>query len=159
MNQTFPSAGIRVTIKSFVPTAIVNMDKKLYTVADTLLVSNGNGTVSQTKVNDPIRVDRRARVNLVFEVVAGDGTDAIYHPVGISFFGQHGGVGMEDFPSRLVSADPFNRLQLSVHDANLGVSSFEFKLIIQRANDGALGVIDPQVNNAVVHQVGQSGER
>ena len=113
-----------------------------------MLISSGNGTVSQPAVNDPIRVDRLARVELVFEVVAGDGTNDVYQPVGISFFGQNGGVGMDDFPTRLVAADPFKRLRLSVHDANLGGSSFEFKLVIQRERDGALGVIDPHVNNA-----------
>jgi len=148
MHNTFPTAGIRITIKGFVVTAFVNKDPKVYTKADTLLISNGNGTVSQPAVNDPIRVDRLARVELVFEVVTGDGTNDVYNPVGVSFFGHGGDVGLADFPTRLVSADPFKRLRLSVHDVNLGGSSFEFKLVIQRERDGALGVIDPQVNNA-----------
>lgn len=148
MSQKYQSAGIKVTIKEFVPTAFVNSQAKTYTQADVLLVSRANGTVSQPHVNDPIRVDRGAVVDLVFEVASLANDPDIYHPVGVSFFGQNGGVGMDDFPTRSVSADPFKRLRLTVHDANVDGNKFEFKLMIQRERDGAIGVIDPLIDNA-----------
>ena len=149
MHTAYPTAGIRITVKKFVATAFVNKDAGTYTTADTLLISNANGHVSQAAgVNGPIRVDRDAVVDLFFEVVNGDGTTDVYQPVGISFFGKYGGIGMEDFPTRTITADPFKRLQLRVHDANVHGNSFEFKVVLQRERDGALGVIDPQVDNA-----------
>jgi hypothetical protein len=148
MSNKFPFAGILVTVKTFVETAVADRDARHCSTADVLLVTKAGGTVSQPHVNDPIRVDRGAVVDLVFEVRSGSTDPDAYHPVGISFFGQYGGIGMDDFPTRTVSADAFNRLRLTVHDANLDGNVFEFKLVIQRERDGALGVIDPQINNA-----------
>lgn len=147
MSNKYPFAGIRITIKKFVSTALAN-DAKTYSLADVLLVTNANGAVSQPRVNDAIRVDRGAVVDLVFEVATMLPDLDTYHVVGISFFGQNGGIGMADFPTRTVAADAFNRLRLTVHDANVDGNLFEFKLVVQRERDGALGVIDPQINNA-----------
>lgn len=149
MTTAYPTAGVRITVTKFVATAFINKDAAHYTLADTLLISNANGLVSQAAgVNGPIRVERGAAVDLVFEVVNGDGTAAVYQPVGISFFAKYGSIGLEDFPTRTVFADPFKRLLLRVHDANVHGNSFEFKVVLQRESDGALGVIDPQVDNA-----------
>ena len=148
MSNKCPSAGIRVTIKKFVETAFINADIRHYSEADVLLISSANGTVSQPHVNDSIRVDRAAVVDLIFDVASPPTDRETYQPVGVSFFGQNGGIGMDDFPTRTVAADAFDRLLLTVHDANVDGNRFDFKLVIQRVRDGALGVIDPQINNA-----------
>ena len=148
MSSKYPFAGIKVTITKFEQTAIVNNDAKTYSQADVLLITNANGSVSQPRANDPIRVDRGAVVDLIFEVESKLPDLEVYQPVGVSFFGQHGGIGMNDFPTRTVAADAFKRLRLTVHDANVDGNVFEFKLVIQRERDGALGVIDPLINNA-----------
>ncbi len=148
MSNHCPFAGIRVTVTKFAPVAFMNADPKTYSFGDVLLVTNANGMVSQPKLNAAIRVDRGAVVDLVFELASPPGDPETYNVVGISFFGQHGGIGMSDFPVRTVSADPFGRLRLTVHDANIDGNLFEFKLVLQRERDGALGVIDPQIDNA-----------
>jgi hypothetical protein len=148
MHMNCPAAGIRLAITKFNPTAIATREASHFTDATVTLVGTAGNLVSQAAPNGPIRVDRGAVVDLVFEVIAADGSNDVYQPVGISFFGSDGTVGRLDFPLRTVHADPFNRLLLSVHDANIDANTFEYKVIIQRQRDGALGVIDPQVTNA-----------
>jgi hypothetical protein len=148
MSNHYPFAGIRVTITRFVQAGFADLDPKKYSLGDVLLVTKANGMVSQPRVNDPIRVDRGAVVDLVFELASQPTDPDTYQVVGVSFFGQHGGIGMADFPTRTVTADAFGRLRLTVHDANIDGNTFEFKLVLQRERDGALGIIDPQINNA-----------
>lgn len=144
MSNKTPAAGIMVTVIQFVPAAAD--DGKSYTTATVKLVGNANGTVSQATPNGAIRVDRGAVVDLVFAMAPA--SPETYYPVGISFLGHNGGVGMDDFPTRTIDVDAFNGMTLTVRDANLDSNVFDFKLVVQRQSDGALGIIDPHINNA-----------
>lgn len=156
MNTAFPTAGVRIKVTNFVPTSKVPRDPSAedhrthFTTATVKLISNADGLVTQAGEDAPLKVFPRAKVDFVFEVVNGIfATDGrTYHPVGIGFFGQNGGVGIDDFPKRSVTGDVFNRLLLRVHDANVHSTSFKFSLLIQCQETGELGVIDPQVDNA-----------
>lgn len=155
MHTAFPTAGVRITVTNFVPTYKVPNDaqaadyRSFFTTATVKLISDADGLVTQAAEDAPLKVFPRAKVDFVFEVVNGRfATDGrTYNPVGIGFFGQNGGVGIDDFPARTVSGDVFNRLLLRVHDANVHSTSFKFSLLIQCEDTGELGVIDPQVAN------------
>lgn len=162
MSTAYPIAGVRITVMKFVPTNIVPRNPEAadyrshFTEAVVDLISDADGLVSQSVSDGPIRVGPHAKVDFLFEVVNGHKEmivsppmeKIVYQPVGISFFGKYGGIGTEDFPTRTVTADPFKRLVLRVHDANVHGNSFKFSVIIQREDTGQLGVIDPQVDNA-----------
>lgn len=146
MSQQYPCAGIKVTVTKFVETNASTLLANSYSEAKLDLVSTADGNVVQDSGTLDITVYRRTVVDLAFAVesaIAGE----TYQPVGVSFFGQAGNVGVENFPTRTVTADVFGRLHLTVRDANISGGSFKFKLVIQREGDGALGVIDPHVNN------------
>lgn len=127
--------------------------------ADIELTDTGHGTVSQSRINDPIVVT--AEVHLEFSVSAREGDRYSYSPVGISFkeetssaasevasdhrCGGPDPLGHAAFPSRrFVSRG--STLQLSLFDANPEPGKFKFDLMIQRS-DGSLGVIDPGIEN------------
>ena len=121
--------------------------------ADIELTDTGHGTVSQGRINGPIVVT--AEVHLEFSVSAREGDRHTYSPIGISFNemsrrrgGGHDPLGHAAFPTRrFVSRG--STLQLSLFDANPEPAEFKFDLVIQRS-DGALGVIDPQIQNSGV---------
>lgn len=152
MSKKYPSAGIKVTVTKFHKAAKILAVGTTYSEAEILLIGTGAGKVSQAGGMDtPIRVDSRAEVYLVFEVeskvILPNGSAAKFQPVGVSFFSQDGSIGLDDFPTRTVSTDPFKRMLLSVFDANVHSLAYKFNLIIQEETTGELGVIDPQVNN------------
>ena len=144
MLKQFPEAGIEVTIIDFKPAGLIRA-KKHYSTAHIKLIGNANGAVTQDTPDGPIVVEKGV-VDLVFRVASTD-PGVSYYPVGISFLSESGGLGMDDFPTRCVAVDAFNNMMLTVHDANVNQTKFEFKLVIQR-DDGDLGIIDPQINNA-----------
>ena len=148
MSNGYPCAGIQVTVTKFESAPRIDIATK-YSTADVLLVGKATGKVSQAGgVNTPIRVDQLAHVDLLFAVSSATGVSKTYNPVGISFFSKDGDLGMDDFPTRTVAADPFGRLVLTAHDANIHGTSYKFNLVIQEVETGLLGVIDPQINNA-----------
>lgn len=125
--------------------------------ADVELTDTGHGTVSQGRINDPIVVT--AEVYLEFSVSARDGDRYTYSPAGISFKETSGSaaaasdqrcggrdpLGYAAFPTRKFVARGTS-LQLTLFDANPEPAEFKFDLVIQRS-DGALGVIDPGIEN------------
>ena len=153
MNTSYPTAGVRITVTKFVPTARVPRDpaaldyKSHFTEATVELISDADGYVTQAHSDAPLKVVPHTKVDFVFEVVNGKDDGAIYLPVGVSFYGEHGDVGIADFPTRCVTGDAFKRLLLRVHDANVHSTNFKFSVIIQCQETGDLGVIDPQVAN------------
>ena len=148
MSNSYPSAGIQITITKFVPVSQF-VHAMTYSFADVLLVGTGTGKVSQDGgVNTQIRVDKSAQVDLVFAVDPGI-TGKHYNPVGVSFFADDRDLGLDDFPVRTVAADAFRRLLLTAHDANVNGKSYKFNLVVQEAETGLLGVIDPQIKNGL----------
>jgi hypothetical protein len=149
MSSQFPCAGIDIEIIKFVPSARITLDQAKYTTAHVRLIGNATGKVSQSAVDKDIRVDRLAQVDLCFRVRSPEDQDdkPAYNPVGVSFFDHDGDLGLDDFPTRVVETDPFNRLALTVHDANVNGSEYKFNLLIQKVSTGEIGVIDPQINN------------
>ncbi len=153
MNNAYPTAGVRITVKDFVPTSKVPRHpsadeiKIYFSTASVDLISDADGYVTQAHSDAPLKVVPHTKVDFVFEVVNGKDDGAIYLPVGVSFYGEHGDVGIADFPTRCVTGDAFKRLLLRVHDANVHSTNFKFSVIIQCQESGQLGVIDPQVAN------------
>lgn len=125
--------------------------------ADVELTDTGHGTVSQGRINDPIVVT--AEVYLELSISAREGDRHTYSPVGISFKetsgaaagapdprrGDRDPLGHAAFPTRKFVARG-SSLQLTLFDANPEPAEFKFDLVIQRS-DGALGVIDPGIEN------------
>lgn len=150
MSEQYPCAGIRVTVTTFTPTETTSrLHGSKFSKANIQMVTDAGGRVSQDPKTKDITVAFSQVVDLAFGVDS-DVSGHTYQPVGISFFDPNGGdIGTEDFPTRTVTADPVGRLLLTVHDAHVHQSkSFKFNLVIQQ-EDGALGVIDPQVSNAL----------
>ena len=150
MANEFPCAGITVTVTKFESAPrIESFQTTKYSDADVLLIGKATGKVSQAGgKNTPIRVDQFARVDLMFVVESATANGHHFNPVGISFFASDGDLGMDDFPTRTVTADPFGRLVMVVHDANIHGATYKFNLVIQEVETGLLGVIDPQIHNA-----------
>lgn len=125
--------------------------------ADIELTDTGHGTVSQSRINDPIVAT--TEVHFELSVHAREGDRHTYSPVGISFKevaganseAAHRGRGDRDplghaaFPTRTFVSRG-DTLQLSLFDANPEPGEFKFDLVIQRS-DGFLGIIDPQIRN------------
>lgn len=114
--------------------------------ADVQLTDGGN-IATQGKVNDPINVIQSG--TLVFTLQAKEGDDDTYVPVGIGF--KEGAstdpIGSSAFPTRTIGAGDDGVIVLTLVDANKEENSFEFGLVIERASDGSLSVIDPRITN------------
>lgn len=129
-----------------------------YSRADVELTDTGHGKVSQGRINGPIVVSDE--VYLEFSVFGRDGDRDTYSAAGISFKEVRGEPNAESLEAGKDERDPLGHaafpmrtavsrgrtMQLTVYDANPVRATFKFDLIIQRS-DGALGVIDPPVEN------------
>jgi len=108
--------------------------------------------VTQAGVNQPIVVTGDAGGSFCIHFVLTDQTGGkkatTFVPVGIGFKGGSGDDpnGLATFPMRVV-ADVDGVTQLTIEDVIGPNTSFEFGLVIQDANDGALGLIDPMLTN------------
>lgn len=150
------SAKISVTITEFNAVG----GGRSCTHADIELTDTGDGTVSQSRINDPIVVSGEVYLNFI--VHAGRDDSYSYMPIGVGFrdtalaeatqmaksssdCGSRDPLGRAAFPMRtLVSRG--NTAQLTLFDANPARAEFDFSLVVQRS-DGLLSVVDPQIIN------------
>ena len=97
-----------------------------------------------------ITVNNNVEVDLVFHLKSGDGTDT-YYPVGLSMKNE-GSIDPKQrglFPIVIIDRNG-HAPTLTLTDADndpTDDTNYEFFIVLQRACDGEMGVIDPRIQN------------